>query len=1080
VTLKRIQGSGGEEEGGRPPREERDSLKSSAFIRVVDLLTEGEIEGLVDGEKSIYLNETPLVNADGSRNFTAGVVSYEERTGTQSQSYMAGFDSVQNEIQAGQEFRFGEVPGGTVVRQITNPNVDRVRIRVSIPTLSSTNIDNGDVSGTSVTVQLSIQPNGGSYAVAATRTVSGKSSSKYEFTMSAELTGSAPWNIKIQRLTPDATSQYLLNKTYLESYTEIIDAKLRYPNSALIGMRVSAEQFSSIPSRYYHVGLLKIRVPSNYDPETREYTGSWDGTFQLSSIACDNPAWIFYDLVTSERYGLGKFIPDTQIDKWTLYEIGRYCDELVPDGFGGMEPRFTCNTIIQGREEAYNVLQNLASVFRGMIYWAAGAVTFAQDSPKDPTYLFTSANVIDGKFTYQGSSAKTRHSVAIIAWNDPDDFYRQKFEYVEDQDAIAKFGIIETEIVAFGCTSRGQANRLGKWLLYTEQYESETVTFKTGLDGAIVRPGQVIQIQDPMRSGLRIGGRISSATTSTVTIDQDLSGSYAGYTISALLPGGTVESREVTGYAGRVVSVSPAFSVAPNPHGAWAMRSDDIELQQFRVVGVKEEEGGQFSVSAMAYDPDKYAAVEQGLKLEPKAYSVLSSAPGAAANVKIGEILYQTASEVKTKVVFSWDRVDFAVSYLVRYKIDDNNWVELIENSFNEAEVLDAPTGVYTVEVTAVSSLGKRGATSSATKEIFGKTAPPFDVTGFSMLPGAGVAQLSWDRATDLDVIVGGSVRIRHTPKTTGAVWKDSVDIVPAVAGTATTAIAPLLSGTYMIKFLDSSGNYSENESLIVTTVPDSYALNVVETVNEHPDFGGVKTSMTLDTLENALVLASNSLWDELGLIDSLGSLDFPGDIAPEGTYDFEDTVDLGSVWPARIRTLIDLEAFDIGNLWDQRVELMDTWSDIDGSIVNDVDAQLYIRTTEDDPGASPTWTVWKRIASGEYTARAFQFQLRMTSANENHNGYIRQLGVTVDMADRVENLGPIASGTSVYSVAYQYPFYEPPAISITAINLQSGDYWAISNQTRDGFDIEFKNSAATTVNRSFYVVAKGYGFKVA
>lgn len=1086
MIRRKIRGSGGEEEQ-RPPRTDPDTLKSSAKVKIVDLLCEGEIQGLIDGRKSIYLNETPLTDPNDVVIYNDKIVAYQERTGTQTQTYIDGFSAVENELQVGQEFRFGDGAGGSILRTISNPNIDRVRVRVSIPNLSSTSVDNGDVTGTSVTVRLDIKPDGGAFTTAVRRTVRGKASNKYEFQLEAALTGSPPWTLKVVRETPDATSQYLQNKTFVESIVEVIEAKLRYPNSALIGITVDADQFTSIPTRFYEVGLLKIKIPSNYNPVTRKYTGVWDGNFVLSSIACDNPAWVFYDILTSERYGLADFIAEEQVDKWALYEIARYCDAVdengdyvgVPDGFGGMEPRFTCNTLIQGREEAYTVLQNLASVFRSMVYWASGSVTVSQDAPRDASYIFNISNVVDGRFTYQGASAKARHTVALVQWNDPDDFCRAKIEYVEDADAVAKYGIIETSVVAFGCTSRGQAHRFGRWLLYTEQYESETVTFKTGLEGAICRPGQVIKIQDPNRAGVILGGRTKEATTTTITVDQDLTGSLAGYSISALLPNGTVEERPVTGYVGRVISVAPAFSIAPNPMGAWALKAAEIEPQTFRVVTVSEEDGGVYAVSALKHDPDKYAAIENGLVLEPKNYSVLTAAPAAPSNVRITEALYQTASEVKTKVTISWDRVNFAVSYLVRYRIDENNWIDLPENSFVEAEILDAAPGVYTAEVTAISSLGKLSTVSTAVYEVFGKTAPPQDVSGFSMIPVAGMAQLSWDRAPDLDVIVGGSVRIRHTPLTTGQEWKNAVDIIPAVAGTATTAVAPLLSGTYMIKFVDSSGNYSVNERIIVTTVPDAYALNVVETINEHPTFSGVKSSMTIDTLEDALVLASSLTVDTLDFIDSLGSIDFPGGIASSGTYDFATTVDLGSVYPARIRRLIDLQSFDIGNLIDQRVEFVDSWSDIDGDIVNDVDAQLYVRTTDDDPGGSPTWSVWRLISSGEYAARGMQFQLRMTSQNENHNGYIRQLGVVVDMADRTENLGPIVSGAGTYSVVYSAAFYEAPAISITAVNMATGDFYQITNETESGFDIVFKNSASTNISRTFYVVAKGYGFKV-
>jgi len=505
MTNKLIRGSGGGGKGGggggRVAVESPDSLRSKAFARVLDLISEGEIVGLVDGAKSIYLDETPLQNEDGSYNFQG--VELVTRTGTQSQSYVPGFPAVENETGVGVEVK----ASASVTRQISNPEIDAIRVRVSIPQLTEQNISNGDLLGASVEYAIDVQSNGGGFVTYLTDTVSGKTTSKYERSYRVELTGSAPWDIRVRRITPDSTKAALQNKTFWESYTEIIDAKLRYPNSALVGIKIDSSQFNNVPRRAYDVKLLKVRVPTNYDPVNRTYTGIWNGSFKVEWT--DNPAWCFYDLLTNDRYGLGGLIDQTQVDKWALYSVARYCDELVPDGFGGTEPRFTCNIYIQSRAEAYRVIQDMASIFRGMVYWQSGAVTVSQDAPADPVYLFTPANVVGGNFVYSGSSAKARHTVALVSWNDPEDFYRQKVEYVEDAAGIARYGIIQTNITAIGCSSRGQANRVGRWLLYSEQSEAEVVVFKTGMEGAVARPGQIIQVADPVRGGARRGGRYS-------------------------------------------------------------------------------------------------------------------------------------------------------------------------------------------------------------------------------------------------------------------------------------------------------------------------------------------------------------------------------------------------------------------------------------------------------------------------------------------------------------------------------------------------------------------------------------------
>jgi predicted phage tail protein len=384
-------GGGGKGGGGsaRVAQEAPDSLRSKAFARVVDLVCEGEIQGLANGLKSVYLDDTAIQNADGSYNFAG--VTLETRNGTQQQSYIPGFSSVENEVAVGVECKFNQ----PVVRAITDPDVDAVRIKISFPALTYQDATNGDLNGTTVDFAIDVQSNGGGYSQVVADSVSGKTTTKYQRSYYIPLNGSAPWDVRLRRITEDSTKTNVQNKTFLESYTEVIESKLRYPNSALMALRVDASQFSSIPKRSYDLKLLRVRIPSNYYPETRSYSGVWDGTFKVAWT--DNPAWCFYDLVTSTRYGLGNYIPEAQVDKWALYRVARYCDELVPNGLGSYEPRFTCNLYLQTREQAYKVVQDMASIFRGMAYWSGGAITVTQDAPQDAVYQFTAANVIDGE-----------------------------------------------------------------------------------------------------------------------------------------------------------------------------------------------------------------------------------------------------------------------------------------------------------------------------------------------------------------------------------------------------------------------------------------------------------------------------------------------------------------------------------------------------------------------------------------------------------------------------------------------------------------------------------------------------------
>ena len=683
-------GGGGKSGGGsaRVAQEAPDSLRSKAYARVVDLVCEGEIEGLVNGLQSVYLDDTPIENPDGSTNFSG--VTLETREGSQQQSYVPGFSAVENEVSVGVEVRASQ----PVVRSITDPDVDAVRVKVSVPQLSEQDTSNGDLNGSSVNFAIDLQTNGGGFVEVLNDTISGKTTTKYQRSYYVVLNTRGPWEIRLRRITPDSSSTAIQNKTYLDSYTEVIESKLRYPNSALVALRVDASQFSAIPRRSYDMKLLRVRVPANYDPLTRTHSGVWDGTFKIAWT--DNPAWCFYDLVTSTRYGLGGFIPEAQVDKWALYRVAQYCDQLVPDGLGGLEPRFTCNLYLQSREQAYKVVQDIASIFRGMVYWSGGAITVAQDAPVDPVYQFTPGNVVNGEFAYQGSSAKARHTVALVSWNDPEDFYRQKVEYVEDADAISRYGIVQSEVVALGCTSRGQAHRLGKWLLYSEQSESEIVTFSTGLEGAVVRPGDVIKVADPVRGGMRLGGRIAAATLDTVMLDQDLPADLP-WRLSIILPNGELEERVVGPTFGilseRTLSVTIPFSQAPQAGAIWVLSSQIVEPQLFRVVAVAERDPGVHEVTALAHNPGKFAAIEEGLALQPRSITVLSDMPPAPTGLLMQESLVRVKNQAQVLVQVSWAEVQTAVAYRLSYRVNGGNFVSLPLTGANYVEIRDAQEG---------------------------------------------------------------------------------------------------------------------------------------------------------------------------------------------------------------------------------------------------------------------------------------------------------------------------------------------------------------------------------------------------
>lgn len=732
-----ISGSGGKGGGGggSGAKEAPDSLRSKQFARVLDLLGEGEYEGFVDGHKSIYLNGTPLQNADGSYNFNDVNVAYT--LGTQTQDYLPGFSQVENEALVNTEV----INATPVVRTISNVNVNAVRVTITIPQLTNQDTTNGNLNGSTVNIAIDLQINGGGYVEKVTDNITGKTTSQYQRSYRINLTGTGPWDIRVRRVSADSASSAIQNKTYWASYTEIIDQKLRYPNSVMVGISIDASQFDRIPDRAYHMKMLKVLVPSNYFPLTRQYTRNritgvdtgveqtWDGSFYIAWT--DNPAWCWYDIVTSERYGLGKYIDPVLVDKWGLYTIAKYCDELVPDGFGGMEPRFTCNLYIQTREEAFKVVNAMASIFRGMAFWSGGGIAVSHDAPSDSQALFNSSNVIGGQFNYSGSSKKARHTVVLVTWNDPSKDYRQEIEYVEDWAGISRYGIIQTEIVAVGCTSRGQAHRAGRWLLYTEQSETEIVQFKTGIEGVHLYPGAIITTQDYARSGKRHGGRIISSDFNEIIIDSKIKiESGKSYTLSVVLPNGSIETRALSNSVSETDTLTflSALPDKPQEFSIWVLSVNDLNTELWRVVSIGESKKVELEITAIEYHPEKFALVEYGLAFEPAqtiAISTISYPPSG-----LSAITYLNPSN-GLDIIVSWSAAQGTKSSTVLWRKDSDNFESAIVYG-QTYTIKNASIGTYTILVSTVNSLGTPSTNASLTYNVVSAAILP-DVTGLAL-----------------------------------------------------------------------------------------------------------------------------------------------------------------------------------------------------------------------------------------------------------------------------------------------------------------------------------------------------------
>lgn len=765
-------GSGGGEQ--KPAVESPDSLQSIAYAKILDLVSEGEIVGLVDGMRSIFLDETPLANANGSLNF--GGVTVDVRTGSQHQTYIPGFPSVESEIAVGVELRFDS----PWVRSVNNLELSAVRIRMSVPRLAQQDTGNGNTNGYRVRYAIDVSTDGGAYREVINTAFDGKTTSKYERTHRVNLPDATTgWSIRVRRLTQNATSSTVADTTNIDAITEVIDAKLRYPNSALVGLQFDASQFSSIPTRSFHLRGRIIKVPSNYNAESRTYVGIWDGTFKPAYTNC--PAWVYYDMLMHDRYGLGHLLNSLQIDRWELYRIGQYCDQMVPDGKGGQEPRFTCNVYMQSRADALKVMQDLAGVFRGMSYWGGGQVLAVADMPEDPVYTYTAANVIDGKFTYSGTAKKARYNVALTSWNDPADFFRAKVEYADDREGISRYGVQQTEISAFGCTSQGQAQRMGKWALLSSRMETETVNFSVGLDGAIARPGQIIRIADPSRAGRRIGGRIRTASNTAVVLDAGVE-IYPGDMLTIILPSGKSQTRRVkfatgqltwdsaltrfdtttitwdqTGFAQDVqeVEVTEAFTAAPVAQSIWAIESPTLAAQTFRVLNVAErftDAEMAFDISAVTHAPGKYNNIDTGTRIEAPPITVIPpSVQPPVTDIALASSYLLDQGRAVNIMTIAWVGSPSAIAYEVEWRKNSGDWVYAGRTGTTSIEVSGIYAGRYVARVRAVNSLdiGSVWATSTEV-ELQGKTTPPPTVTFLNAESQIFAIRLTWGIPADL------------------------------------------------------------------------------------------------------------------------------------------------------------------------------------------------------------------------------------------------------------------------------------------------------------------------------------------
>lgn len=1146
------------------PREDPNTLRSKAVVRLTDLLCEGPVVGPLNDSQSIRFEDTNLQAVDGGFNFQG--VTWEFRTGTADQEPFAGDPALESEQAVGVEIKF-DTP---ITRTITNPDLDAVRVTLRLSALFEQKI-NGDLVGSEVEHLIEWRDNGGPWirsttnlkweefddstlptasgvrvTVKATTTgigkyqnvdvgaeyravgdvswislgaatvrvhnqtrsagrrggeagerpfiatdgsatfeitglaedeyevratagtiatqlglvpqgalITGKTMSPYEIGYRIDLSGTGPWDIRVSRLTPDSDTARISNAGFWSRYTEIIDDRLIYPDSALIKYQVDAEQFGDqVPSRGVEGKWLIMEVPSNYDPETREYDGIWDGTFKMAWT--NNPAWFLYALLTNVRWGCG--IPAANVDKWALYEIGVYNDELVPDGFGGTEPRFTFNGLLNTGEEAYRVIQAVASNCRCMVFWASGSVTAVQDRPRDVERLITPANVIGGRFDWQGTALKARHTYAAVTWNDPGDGYRAAIEPVEDDDGIAALGLRQVDVLAYGCTSQGQAHRAGKWVLETEKSEGELCTWRAAWDQADLTPGMLVAVADPVIAGVRYGGRVKSgATDSAVTLDAAVT-LFADqtYTLSVVMADNAPEDREVTTGDGDTdtIEVDPPFSAAPAAGAIWILTGSDINPRVVNILSLREIEQDQVEITGNLHDATKYDRVELGLVLDPPPTSILGLPPRLPSDMAFQESLYSAGPSVRSAVTVSWKDGGDGRSQFYELQAKRPGEQYQIANEKLQGtslQILDTEPGLWSFRVRAISNIGQRsGWLEMQDAYLTGTMGPLDDVADFAIQALNAEAHLTWTAGINLNRT---HYELRFSPVTTGADWGSASMLIEQIGRDATSVNAPLLVGTYLIK-AEGDGLESVNATLIVSTVA-GIDLTATESAVEQPAFAGTGT--------DTQVIA-----DQLTLADGEGS----------GTYVFDNAIDLGGVYRARLIAHVKAFGESINNL-------IDGWADVDaianwdGADPSQWRVRIEIRLTPDDPSGSPVWTAWQPFTVGDFLFRAAEFRAQLEGLDEGVRPVVEELSVEATLPLDTARDEDVVSNAAGDTITYDQPFHDTPNVGINAQNMATGDRYAMTGKSRTGFSIRFFNSGGTGISRTYDWIAVGRGQEI-
>ena len=1094
------------------------ALSSKQFNTIVELLGEGEIEGSATASKAsitdktstayfnafkkdIFLNGTQVLQEAASNtapedsDFNFKDVGFDFRLGTSSQTFIDGISNIETETVIGTTV----TTSTPVTHTVSSSDINAVRVTLRFPSMQKFE-DDGDINGVEVNLLIKTIENDGTTTTVIDDTVKGRSTNAYfrDYIVKLKSTTSFPVAIRVERVTADSSDATLVNAFQFQQATNIIFEQNAYVNTAHVALRFNAEQFPRVPKRVFRIRGRKIKIPHNATVDLQtgaiSYAGTFNGTFKTDKEWTTDPAWILYDLLTDTRAGCG--IAESNLDKFSFKTVSEYCGTSVDagNGDGSTEPRFSCNVNITQRQEAYGLINALCSVMRVMPFYSAGGIAISQDSPKDPSYIFTNANVTEAGFLYAGSSLKTRHTVINVSYFDMTT-QEVDVETVEaDASTQTKYGVVVKNIKAFATTSRNQARRLGRWFLYNEQNSGETCSFSTtAAAGVLVRPGDVIEISDRLKAGVRRGGLLKSVTSTTVVVlddsdNTDIPSLGDSPTISIILPDGSLEEKTISAISGTTITVSSAFSAAPNQHAPYILETSNLQTTTWRVISVKENDDKTFSITALSHDSGKYAFVEDGSALPTRNVSVLTTVLNPPEGLRVDEKIVTINNKAVSKLILDWQTQSGASKYEVQYRFANGDFKK-IETLSSDAEILNSDAGEYEIRVFSFNGLGQPSRQpATLTFTAVGKTAPPSDITNLTYEPISDKEiRLRWDAVPDQDVRAGGRIHVRHSPKTDGSgTFSDATDLVFALSGASTEKVVPLLEGEYILKTQDDGDRFGTGETSLVIDLPEAQPKLLVQTRREDlddPKFQGSKTNIGFDSGTNSISLAGTGNFDSSSDIDSETSIDDIGGVSSTGTYLFNETLDLGAVFSLDLRKLIQTDSVYSSDLIDSVTDI-DARQDFDGASSVDTNAEVFVQTSQD----ASSYSGFQKFANGTFKGRAFKFKCVLTTQDTNQDIRVSQLGYFAEFQRRTEqSTTTIASGAGAKSITFDHPFFtgtsallgansNPPAIGITAFNMASGDFFELSSITGTGFTVHFKNSSGSSVDRNFNFTAIGFG----